>query len=362
MMNFNEWSKIGLAFAVGVSLSAGYVALGSHEASDPKVVVVEERCGEAPARPDTNPGETQQRTGPSAQLLAAFGHDPAYYGLSEAEQKRLVETCELRGDGPVATLSPELVAALSLDAAEREAWEGAIAGIRGQGTAQRFIFLEELAPTLDRSSFDDAEEFAAIEERIEASKRDGDEALYRIIAEERAGQRPVPTRDELAEASAWVRWKRWRLSEGDRFAAILSVELGTLRVDELRKVFGGWPGEGTLNRGCVGAGSDTGSDFALEGALGMKIVARIVRAHRSEIQTCFETRLKDDPRLAGKLVIDFTITSEGKVDPAVLNPRSTLGHPASERCVLDAVSSWSFPKPMDGAPVQVSYPFELAPE
>jgi hypothetical protein len=46
MMDVKLWSKLGVAFAAGVSLSAGYVAIG-HSWSAPAIVVVQERCPEA---------------------------------------------------------------------------------------------------------------------------------------------------------------------------------------------------------------------------------------------------------------------------------------------------------------------------
>ncbi len=76
MMDKNELAKIGLAFAVGVSLSAGYVAIGTQR-SAPEVIVVQEQC------PDPDEGLGEQSAGlPRGLVLAPLrGEAPVPEGF-----------------------------------------------------------------------------------------------------------------------------------------------------------------------------------------------------------------------------------------------------------------------------------------
>lgn len=77
-MDKNEVAQLGLAFAVGVSLSAGYVFLGAQvQGDDPAVVVVQERC------PEVDEDEGAARTPAGALELASLpGEQPVPEGVS----------------------------------------------------------------------------------------------------------------------------------------------------------------------------------------------------------------------------------------------------------------------------------------
>lgn len=77
-----EFAKLGLAFAIGVSLAAGYVALGAHR-DGAEIIVVQERC----------PG-LEQDGAPTPKLDPVPSSDPL------AERGDL-ELADLRGDEPV---------------------------------------------------------------------------------------------------------------------------------------------------------------------------------------------------------------------------------------------------------------------
>jgi hypothetical protein len=81
---------------------------------------------------------------------------------------------------------------------------------------------------------------------------------------------------------------------------------------------------------------------------------------------CYETALEDQPDLAGKLVMKFAIVGEpdvgGVVDAAEIDPSSTLVHPDLHECMRESMMSLSFAPPDQGGTVQVTYPFEFAPQ
>ncbi len=98
----------------------------------------------------------------------------------------------------------------------------------------------------------------------------------------------------------------------------------------------------------------------VRGALDKDIVRRVVRAHINQVRHCYNQGLVRDPRLQGRVSIQFTIGSTGKVPMAVV-ASSTLGDKNVGDCVAKAVRRWTFPKPDGGGAVMVTYPFVLNP-
>ncbi|MCB9703422.1 MAG: AgmX/PglI C-terminal domain-containing protein [Myxococcales bacterium] len=96
-----------------------------------------------------------------------------------------------------------------------------------------------------------------------------------------------------------------------------------------------------------------------KGELDPEIIRRIVRAHINEIRHCYNQGLVDDPTLAGRVVIAFTIDPEGKVAEAAAD-EVTISPEVAE-CSRVAVQRWLFPKPRGGGSVSVRYPFVLEP-
>lgn len=102
------------------------------------------------------------------------------------------------------------------------------------------------------------------------------------------------------------------------------------------------------------------SKASVSGSLDKDIIRRIVRSHINEVRDCYNKGLAKDPKLAGKVTIDFTIGATGKVPGAKVGS-TTLGDEAVGKCIAKALKGWKFPRPSDGGVVKVSYPFVLAP-
>lgn len=98
----------------------------------------------------------------------------------------------------------------------------------------------------------------------------------------------------------------------------------------------------------------------VKGKLDADIVRRIVRAHINEVRSCYNAGLAKNPKLAGRVVIDFVIISTGKVRDAKV-AESTLSDANVGTCIERALERWTFPKPRGGGEVGVSYPFVLSP-
>jgi TonB family protein len=150
---------------------------------------------------------------------------------------------------------------------------------------------------------------------------------------------------------------------------------------------GGGTGEGTIGLGNLGTigkggGGGNGSGYGrgagglggrrahapdvipgqanVRGSLDKEIIRRIIRRHINEVKYCYEQELLKKPELAGRVVVQFTISASGQVVASVLQT-STMGNARVENCTVQAVRRWEFPKPLGGGIVIVSYPFVLTP-
>jgi hypothetical protein len=94
------------------------------------------------------------------------------------------------------------------------------------------------------------------------------------------------------------------------------------------------------------------------GNLDADIIRRIVRAHINELRTCYQDGLAKDPKLAGRVTVDFVIAASGKVSSSVV-ASSDLADASVGKCIAKAVKRWMFPRGIGEA--EVSYPFDLAP-
>jgi metallo-beta-lactamase class B len=87
-----------------------------------------------------------------------------------------------------------------------------------------------------------------------------------------------------------------------------------------------------------------------------------VRSRIPEVKGCYDHELALHPDLAGRVVIQFTIASNGEVVGSSLK-RSTMQNAAVENCTERAVRRWTFPEPPAGEnEMVVTYPFEFSVE
>ena len=98
----------------------------------------------------------------------------------------------------------------------------------------------------------------------------------------------------------------------------------------------------------------------MRGSLDKEIIRRIVRRHLNEVKYCYDQALARQPKLDGRMVAQFTIAGTGQVLASVVQS-STLGAPAVEMCVANAIKRWEIPAPRQGGLAIVSYPFSFSP-
>jgi outer membrane biosynthesis protein TonB len=84
-------------------------------------------------------------------------------------------------------------------------------------------------------------------------------------------------------------------------------------------------------------------------------LASFVKARMAAIKACYETQLKRNPSLHGKIRIRFTILETGGLDEIVA-AENGLGSPEVAACIVGTMRSWRTPfRP--GGTVTVEYPF-----
>ena len=93
--------------------------------------------------------------------------------------------------------------------------------------------------------------------------------------------------------------------------------------------------------------------------LPVAIVRRVVRMNLGRFRFCYTKELEDAPELEGKITIDFTIKSDGKVGASKAS-QPFAGSKAVTKCFVTAVKQLEFPKPQGDKKVEVSMPFDLA--
>jgi hypothetical protein len=81
---------------------------------------------------------------------------------------------------------------------------------------------------------------------------------------------------------------------------------------------------------------------------------------------CYEAALVQEPKLRGKIVVDFMIVGDvsvgGIVDQAKMNGATDIQNPELRECMLQSMLSMVFEAPESGGWVTVTYPFELSPD
>jgi hypothetical protein len=134
----------------------------------------------------------------------------------------------------------------------------------------------------------------------------------------------------------------------------------TLGGELLRGKGGG--GIGAFGAGGIGKGSVGGTvtrasarTVAVQGNIDREAVAKAVNSHLQEVRACYERALLKDPGLAGKVVLEWTISTAGRVVTAKTKT-SSLRNSAVEGCILQSLKTWQFPVARGGV-VIVSYPF-----
>jgi TonB family protein len=122
---------------------------------------------------------------------------------------------------------------------------------------------------------------------------------------------------------------------------------------------GGAVSTGPRKRTKVSARVKADAISEVDGEIDKKGVARTIRRRSSAFQACYETALKTNSKLRGKIVVEFTIDGSGRVaDASVI--KDGVGSPQVSKCVIGVLRRLRFPKPDDGD-VTISNAFVFTP-
>ena len=89
--------------------------------------------------------------------------------------------------------------------------------------------------------------------------------------------------------------------------------------------------------------------------LAKEFIAKVVNEHLGETRACYERGLLKEAGLAGKLVLEWTLGADGRVNEIKVE-QATLKGADVPNCVVNNPKGWIFPKPTGGK-VVISYPF-----
>jgi len=124
----------------------------------------------------------------------------------------------------------------------------------------------------------------------------------------------------------------------------------------------GGGGIGAMGAGAVGKGpvrstvQRAASDrVSSQGQIDKDAVAKAINSHLAEVQRCYEAALLKNPGLAGKVVLEWSISTQGRVVSSK-SKSSTLKDSSVETCILRSLNGWQFP-PARGQSVIITYPF-----
>ena len=112
-------------------------------------------------------------------------------------------------------------------------------------------------------------------------------------------------------------------------------------------------------RGNVGV--SRGGDIGGSGEFDAGTVQRQIKQRLKSITRCYESELRKNPSLAGKVTVTFTIQERGNVTDARAS-ENTTGSPAVAECVTRTISRFRFNPGPDGGSVTFRYPFVFQPQ
>jgi TonB family protein len=112
-------------------------------------------------------------------------------------------------------------------------------------------------------------------------------------------------------------------------------------------------------RGNVGLNS--GGDVGGSGEFDAALVQTQIKQRLKSITRCYESELRKNPSLSGKVTVTFTIQERGNVTDAKAS-ENTTGSPAVADCVTRTISRFRFNPGPDGGSVTFRYPFVFQPQ
>jgi hypothetical protein len=126
---------------------------------------------------------------------------------------------------------------------------------------------------------------------------------------------------------------------------------------------GGWGKGGSARVGgnhiAKGPSARAGGPPEVNGRIPKEVIQRIVRQNFGRFTACYQTGLRSNPSLTGRVAVRFTIDRNGAVG-LTQDGGSDLPDQAVRSCVVRSFAGLSFPAP-EGGMVTVTYPIMFTP-
>ncbi|TVQ77929.1 MAG: hypothetical protein EA369_08120 [Bradymonadales bacterium] len=101
-------------------------------------------------------------------------------------------------------------------------------------------------------------------------------------------------------------------------------------------------------------------EVEVRGGLDPALVQQIIEERLTQVRRCYESALRNEPGLAGKIETSWTINADGRVSNLKMNSQD-LTQASLQQCIHERIASWNFPEPRGGGIVNVKYPFVFSP-
>ena len=101
-----------------------------------------------------------------------------------------------------------------------------------------------------------------------------------------------------------------------------------------------------------------GGETAVAGRLPPEVIQRIIRSNYGRFRGCYESALRTNPNLQGRIAVSFMIGRSGTVQ--AVSGGGDLPDGGVISCVTQAFYGLSFPAP-EGGVVRVTYPILFSP-
>ncbi len=102
-------------------------------------------------------------------------------------------------------------------------------------------------------------------------------------------------------------------------------------------------------------------DADVEEQLSQTLFEEQVQGNMDDVLDCYVQASSENPELAGKVIVSFTIAADGSVEAAEIDEGSSLNDEGMNGCLKGKFDGWTFAKPPSGEPMTLSFPFSLAP-
>ncbi len=128
-------------------------------------------------------------------------------------------------------------------------------------------------------------------------------------------------------------------------------------------------GLGSYGTGVGGLGKKSDREVSIQagtaavvGSIDKELIRKVIQEHAAQIRYCYEQELQRDPKLEGKVSIRWIINADGRVQGTQVDTgggATTMQNGQVQRCMMDRIASWEFPKPKGGGIAVITYPWIL---